>query len=100
MNEDAKRSRETRGSRFGFLMAMIGAMVGAGNIWCFPYIVGENGGGTFIIAYLIILTVLAVPGLTAEVSPGRFANQGVIRKLLGDPQKLGSILLFLVGGRN
>ncbi|MFB6231102.1 MAG: sodium-dependent transporter [Salinibacter sp.] len=71
-------SRAQWGSRFGFLMAMLGAMVGAGNIWRFPYIAGENGGGAFILAYLVLLVILAIPGLIAEVALGRYAGRGVI----------------------
>jgi NSS family neurotransmitter:Na+ symporter len=59
-------------------MAMLGAMVGAGNIWRFPYVTGQNGGGAFIIAYFVLLLVLAIPGLIAEVGVGRYAGKGVI----------------------
>jgi len=75
---EAKTSRAEWGTRFGFLMAMIGAMVGAGNIWRFPYVMGENGGGAFVLAFLVLLFILAVPGLMAEVALGRFTNKGVI----------------------
>lgn len=71
-------SRAQWGSRFGFLMAMLGAMVGAGNIWRFPYVTGQNGGGAFILAYLVLLLVLAIPGLIAEVALGRYTGKGVI----------------------
>ena len=71
-------SRAQWGSRFGFLMAMLGAMVGAGNIWRFPYIAGEQGGGAFILAYLALLLILAIPGLIAEVALGRYTGRGVI----------------------
>jgi NSS family neurotransmitter:Na+ symporter len=59
-------------------MAMLGAMVGAGNIWRFPYITGEQGGGAFILAYLTLLLILAIPGLIAEVALGRYTGRGVI----------------------
>ncbi len=75
---EAKTSRAEWGTRFGFLMAMIGAMVGAGNIWRFPYVMGENGGGAFVLAFLVLLFLLAVPGLMAEVALGRYTNKGVI----------------------
>lgn len=75
---DVELSRAQWGSRFGFLMAMLGAMIGAGNIWRFPYVTGQEGGGAFILAYLILLLVLAIPGLIAEVALGRFAGRGVI----------------------
>jgi NSS family neurotransmitter:Na+ symporter len=75
---DLELSRAQWGSRFGFLMAMLGAMIGAGNIWRFPYVTGEEGGGAFILAYLVLLLVLAIPGLIAEVALGRFTGRGVI----------------------
>lgn len=75
---DVELSRAQWGTRFGFLMAMLGAMVGAGNIWRFPYVTGQNGGGAFIIAYFVLLLVLAIPGLIAEVGFGRYAGKGVI----------------------
>ncbi|WP_121741861.1 sodium-dependent transporter [Natronorubrum halophilum] len=73
-----KTARAEWGSRFGFLMAMVGAMVGAGNIWRFPYVMGDNGGGAFVLAFLTLLFVLAVPGLMAEVALGRYTKKGVI----------------------
>jgi NSS family neurotransmitter:Na+ symporter len=75
---DLELSRAQWGSRFGFLMAMLGAMIGAGNIWRFPYVTGEEGGGAFILAYLVLLLLLAIPGLIAEVALGRFTERGVI----------------------
>jgi len=75
---DYELSRAQWGSRFGFLMAMLGAMIGAGNIWRFPYVTGQEGGGAFILAYLVLLLILAIPGLIAEVALGRFAGKGVI----------------------
>ncbi|MFB6272310.1 MAG: sodium-dependent transporter [Salinibacter sp.] len=77
-DQNIELSRAQWGSRFGFLMAMLGAMVGAGNIWRFPYVLGENGGGAFVLAYFVLLLVLAIPGLIAEVGFGRYAGQGVI----------------------
>ncbi|MDG5817331.1 sodium-dependent transporter [Natronococcus sp. A-GB7] len=77
-NSEAKTARAEWGTRFGFLMAMIGGVVGAGNIWRFPYIMGENGGGAFILAFFTLMIVLAVPGLMAEVALGRYASKGVI----------------------
>ena len=52
--------RENWGSRFGFIMATAGFAIGMGNIWRFPYIVGESGGGAFIIVYLIIMYVSSI----------------------------------------
>ncbi|WP_226004589.1 sodium-dependent transporter [Natrinema salinisoli] len=95
-----KTARAEWGSRFGFLMAMIGAMVGAGNIWRFPYVMGNNGGGAFVLAFLTLLVVLAVPGLMAEVALGRYANKGVIgafREVVGRGGLVGlGVVVLLV----
>ncbi|WP_247004086.1 sodium-dependent transporter [Halosolutus gelatinilyticus] len=81
-------------------MAMIGAMVGAGNIWRFPYVAGKNGGGAFILAFLTILFVLCVPGLMAEVALGRYTNKGVIgafRDVVGSGGLVGfGVVVLLV----
>jgi NSS family neurotransmitter:Na+ symporter len=66
--------RENWGSRFGFIMATAGFAVGMGNIWRFPYIAGEGGGGAFILIYLIFTILIGVPLLTAEISLGRKAQ--------------------------
>ena len=58
-------------SRFGFLMASIGFAVGLGNIWRFPYMVGENGGSVFIVIYLLCAFLIGVPILMAEIMIGR-----------------------------
>lgn len=78
MTEEASTSREEWGTRFGFMMAMIGAMVGAGNIWRMPYTTGMNGGGAFLLAYIILLYLIAIPGLMAETMIGRYTGKGVI----------------------
>lgn len=98
--QNIELSRAQWGSRFGFLMAMLGAMIGAGNIWRFPYVTGQEGGGAFILAYLILLLVLAIPGLIAEVALGRYAGQGVIgafRKVVGSRGLVGlGVVVLLV----
>ncbi|MFP6807202.1 MAG: sodium-dependent transporter [Pseudomonadales bacterium] len=58
-------------SRFAFLMASIGFAVGLGNIWRFPYVTGENGGGAFVLVYLICVFSIGVPILMAELMIGR-----------------------------
>lgn len=77
-DDNARTVREEWGSRFGFLMAMLGAMVGSGNVWRMPYTTGQNGGGAFLLAYVILLFVIAIPGLMAETALGSYTNQGVI----------------------
>ena len=58
-----------RGARF--LLASIGGAIGLGNIWRFPYIMGENGGGAFVFVYLVAAFLVAVPILSVEVAIGR-----------------------------
>ena len=58
-------------TRFGFLMASVGFAVGLGNIWRFPYVTGENGGGAFVAVYVVCVAVIALPILMAEILIGR-----------------------------
>lgn len=64
-------SRDGFGSRFGALVAMAGSAVGLGNLWRFPYLVGENGGAAFIIVYLIMIVLLCLPIFVSEFVIGR-----------------------------
>lgn len=95
----AKTVREEWGSRFGFLMAMVGAMVGAGNIWRMPFTTGQNGGGAFLLAYILLLFVIAIPGLMAETMLGRYTQQGVIgsfKQIAGDSRFRGLSLVVVI----
>ncbi len=67
----ATGQHENWSSRFGFLMASIGFAVGLGNIWRFPYMTGENGGGAFVLVYLLCAVAIGIPILMAEVMIGR-----------------------------
>lgn len=67
----AAASHEQWSSRFGFLMAAIGFAVGLGNIWRFPYVLGENGGGAFILIYLFCVFCIGAPILIGEIMIGR-----------------------------
>ena len=86
--------RENWGSRFGFIMATAGFAIGMGNIWRFPYIVGESGGGAFIIVYLALTAIIGVPLLTAEISLGRKAQLTPLAgmKKLSSPTSFWNIL--------
>ncbi len=76
----ASISRKTDhwGSRFGFIMAAIGSSVGLGNFWRFPYTAGENGGGAFIILYVLCVFLIGLPLLIAEYSIGRKSGLSAI----------------------
>ncbi|HMN95476.1 MAG TPA: sodium-dependent transporter [Phycisphaerales bacterium] len=63
------------GSRFGFVLAAAGSAVGLGNIWKFPYITGENGGGLFVLIYLICIALVGVPIMVAEIMIGRASQR-------------------------
>ncbi|HUD97761.1 MAG TPA: sodium-dependent transporter [Woeseiaceae bacterium] len=62
---------ETWSSRTAFLLAAIGAAVGLGNIWRFPYLAGENGGSAFVLVYILCIAVVGIPILIAEMMMGR-----------------------------
>lgn len=63
--------KEQWSSRLGFLFAAVGFSVGLGNIWRFPYVTGENGGGAFILIYLLCVLLIGLPLLTSELALGR-----------------------------
>ncbi|AEY02668.1 sodium:neurotransmitter symporter [Oceanimonas sp. GK1] len=65
-------------SRFAFIMAAVGSAVGLGNIWKFPYITGENGGGAFVLVYLACIAVIGLPLMMAEVMLGRRGGKSPI----------------------
>ncbi len=64
-------SRDSFGSRFGALVALAGSAVGLGNLWRFPYLVGENGGAAFIIVYIVMVFILCLPIFISEFVIGR-----------------------------
>ncbi|SJL82219.1 sodium-dependent transporter [Vibrio palustris] len=67
-------SRETFGSRLGFILSAAGAAVGLGNIWGFPTQAASNGGGAFLLVYLVLILVVAYPMLVVEMSIGRYGQ--------------------------
>jgi len=70
--------REAWASRTGFVLASIGAAVGIGNIWRFPYVVGSNGGGAFLIPYVIAVALLGLPLMIVEFALGRHFRTSVV----------------------
>lgn len=66
------------GSKFGFIMAAAGSAVGLGNIWRFPYLTGENGGGAFVFIYLCCVLLIGIPLLFNEVALGRLTGKNPI----------------------
>ena len=70
--------RESFKSRLGFLLVSAGCAIGIGNVWRFPFVVGQNGGGFFVLIYLIMLVVLGLPVLTMELAVGRASRQSAV----------------------
>ena len=65
------KERESFGSRLGFILVSAGCAIGIGNVWKFPYLAGENGGGFFVIFYFIFLLIMGVPVMSMELAIGR-----------------------------
>ncbi len=70
--------RESFKSRLGFLLVSAGCAIGIGNVWRFPYVVGENGGGIFVLFYLLFLVVMGLPVLTMELAVGRGSRKSAV----------------------
>ena len=71
--------RENFQSRIGFLLVSAGCAIGIGNVWRFPYVVGINGGGVFVLFYLLFLICMGVPILTMELAVGRASRQSAVK---------------------
>lgn len=71
--------RETLGSRLGFLLLSAGCAIGMGNVWKFPYMAGANGGGVFVLFYLIFLVIMGIPVMTMEFSMGRASRKSPMK---------------------
>ncbi len=71
--------RERLGSRLGFILLSAGCAIGIGNVWKFPYITGQYGGGAFVLIYLFFLLFMGVPVLTMEFSMGRASRKSPVR---------------------
>ena len=71
--------REHLGSRLGFILLSAGCAIGIGNVWKFPWMTGQYGGGVFVVIYLIFLLILGVPVLTMEFAMGRAAQKSPLK---------------------
>jgi neurotransmitter:Na+ symporter, NSS family len=81
MTNEKKSQHGEWSSRFAFIMAATGSAVGLGNIWKFPYITGENGGGAFVIVYLLCVVLIGVPLMMAETMMGRRSRENPIHTM-------------------
>lgn len=75
MTDNTSSKREIFSSKFGAIAAVAGSAIGLGNIWRFPYIAGENGGGAFLIVYLFFVLAIGIPVMTSEFIIGRAARK-------------------------
>lgn len=75
MTNERKSIHGEWSSSFAFILAATGAAVGLGNIWKFPYIAGQNGGGAFVLVYLVCIAILGIPILMTEIMIGRLGRQ-------------------------
>ncbi len=71
--------RESFQSRLGFILVSAGCAIGIGNVWKFPYVAGQNGGGVFVLFYLLFLAIMGMPVLTMELAVGRASRQSAVK---------------------
>ena len=71
--------REKLGSRLGFILLSAGCAIGCGNVWKFPWMCGEYGGGAFVLIYLLFLVIMGLPVMIMEFSVGRASQASVIK---------------------
>lgn len=93
--------REHWGGNIGFVLAAAGSAIGLGNIWKFPYITGENGGGAFVLVYLLCIVLVGLPIMVCEISLGRYAQKdpiGAFLKVAPNPTATtrSAVVLFLL----
>lgn len=76
--ENKQQTRAKLGSRLGFILLSAGCAIGVGNVWKFPWMVGQYGGGIFVLVYLVFLVILGLPIMTMEFSVGRASQKSPI----------------------
>ena len=89
MNTEKKSLRDVWSSRWAFILVATGSAVGLGNIWKFPYIAGENGGGAFVLVYLLCIAIIGIPVMMAEIMVGRSGKQNTVNTLKSIAKKEG-----------
>ena len=90
-------TRESWGTRVGFILAAVGSAVGLGNLWRFPWMTAENGGSAFLVVYLGVVLLVGVPGLLAEFVIGRRSERnpaGALYRLSSGSKSWGAVGLF------
>lgn len=95
-----KLSKDSWSSQGIFIMAAVGSAVGLGNIWKFPYITGENGGGAFVLVYLACILLIGLPVLLSEIALGRAGKANPIQAMSNLAHENGASRLWAVLGFN
>ena len=78
---DFRNKQKHRGAwktRLGFYLAAVGSAFGLGNLWRFPYVVGENGGGAFVLLYVLLALLIGLPLLIGELMLGKLTRQSIV----------------------
>lgn len=78
-NGEKFMQRERLGSRLGFILLSAGCAIGVGNVWKFPYMVGQYGGGAFVLIYIFFLVIMGIPVMTMEFAMGRASQKSPLR---------------------
>ena len=76
------KQRDSFGSKLGVIAAAAGSAIGLGNIWRFPYVLGENGGGAFLLIYLLFVLSIGIPVMLSEFTIGRSAQRNPVGAFL------------------
>uniref|UniRef100_A0A6Q2XKS9 Transporter n=1 Tax=Esox lucius TaxID=8010 RepID=A0A6Q2XKS9_ESOLU len=93
---DENKARGNWTNKLDFILSMVGYAVGLGNVWRFPYLAFQNGGGAFLIPYLIMLCLAGIPIFLLEVSLGQFASQGPVSVWKAIPALQGCGIAMLI----
>lgn len=96
--QTSSQPREHFGSRLGFILAAAGAAVGLGNIWGFPTQAASNGGGAFLLVYLVMILIVAFPMLVVEMAIGRHGQANPVdsmRAITDNPAGKSSAALWV-----
>ena len=89
---------ESWSSSTAFMLAAVGAAVGLGNIWRFPYMAGSNGGGAFVLIYLIAVLLIALPALIAETMIGRHGHMSAPVSMTKAAEEVGASRKWAIVG--
>lgn len=90
---ETSKTRGQFGSKFGMIMALAGSAIGLGNLWRFPYLMGQNGGAAFLIIYLVSVLLVSIPAMVCEMSIGRRAGANSVgaMRILAPGKNLSAI---------